>query len=101
MGDPSDTERTIHDIDSMDMWPFLTGENSSSPREFLPTTVDSIIWKSQYKLITSADATHDYTQNASQLPANLTCSPEAPCLFDLLQDPAEQQNIQAQHPEIV
>merc|ERR1712048_1033158 len=81
--DPSDTERCEYDIDGQDIWPLLTASVSTSPREFLPVTKDSIIWKSQYKLITDASASWDYTPNSSRIPATLACTPTEPCLFDL------------------
>lgn len=99
--DPSDTERCESDIDGQDVWPMLTASVSKSPREFLPVTKDSIIWKSQYKLITDATATWDYTPNSSRIPAALTCTPAKPCLFDLLQNPGESENLADELPEVV
>jgi len=99
--DPSDTERCEHDIDGMDVWPLLTGSLSSNPREFLPITARSIVWNSQYKLITQADATWDYTPNRTLIPASLVCTSEQPCLFDVLADPGETQNLGSERPDIV
>jgi len=99
--DPSDTERCDYDIDGIDLWPSLTNFSAKSPREFLPVTADSIIWKSQYKLLTNAELTQDYTPNRTLIPTNLSCTPNAPCLFDLLQDPGETANLVAQYPETV
>lgn len=99
--DPSDTERCKYDIDGMDLWPLLTSSVSQSPREYLPVTKDSIIWKSQYKLITDASATWDYTPNSSRIPAALSCAPSAPCLFDIVKNPGESENLADQFPEIV
>merc|ERR1712190_386592 len=98
---PRDTARTKHDIDGINVWPFLTGGNSTSTREFLPITEDSIIWKSQYKLMTVAKATNDYTTNDTTVPSKLACTVAHPCLFDLLEDPGETRNIAGQHPSIV
>ena len=46
--DPSDVYDG-HDVDSLDMWPLITGQNATNPREFLPVTEQTIIWKGQYK----------------------------------------------------
>jgi len=99
--DSSDTDRTSYDIDSINIWPYLTGEAKGEPREFLPITEGSIIWKSQYKLMINAEATHDYTKDCGRTKIDLVCTPANPCLFDLLEDPGEQKNIQAAHPDIV
>ena len=48
------TERTI---DGIDVWPLLLSGAKDSPREYLPTTEASIIWKGRWKLIVDASAT--------------------------------------------
>ena len=84
--DPSDTTRCEHDIDGISVWSMLTGANSTSPREFLPVTSRSIVWKSQFKLLVNTTATHDYTPNRTTIDADLDCN-DAPCLFDIVRDP--------------
>jgi len=99
--DPSDRDRSSYDIDGIDIWPYLIGERGGEPREFLPVSEDAIIWQSRYKLLVNADVTQDYTENDDRIATNLICTPTSPCLFDLLEDPGEQHNIQAAHPDIV
>jgi len=41
-------------IDGIDVWPLLLSRASQSPREYLPTTEHSLIWKGRWKLITLA-----------------------------------------------
>ena len=41
-------------IDGIDVWGLLLNGSSASPREYLPTTEFSIIWKGRYKLLTNA-----------------------------------------------
>ena len=41
-------------IDGIDVWPLLLSRASESPREYLPTTEHSLIWKGRWKLITLA-----------------------------------------------
>eukprot|EP00051_Salpingoeca_urceolata_P017166 m.232093 g.232093 ORF g.232093 m.232093 type:complete len:413 (-) comp18880_c1_seq4:269-1507(-) len=116
--DPTDTvvlEGKPRPIDSLDMWSHLT-TNASSPREYLPITPESIIWKSQYKLITQADPTFWYTKNDTHIPDDRTawpcrkstdsngchvCSDKDPCLFDIIQDPSERTDISKSNPSIV
>jgi len=47
--DPSDVYKG-HDVDSIDVWPMVTGANLTNPREYLPVTEQSLIWKGQYLL---------------------------------------------------
>ena len=72
-----------HEISRRIRWPLLVGANSTSPREFLPVTSRSIVWRSQYKLLVNTTATHDYTPNRTTIDAELSCE-KSPCLFDLL-----------------
>ena len=89
----------------------ITGANLTNPREYLPVTSKSIIWKGRYKLITNAPPTNYYTRNDRRIPDNSTgCgnwgqhnhnTTAPPCLFDLLADESETSNLAAQLPNIV
>merc|ERR1712050_536247 len=91
--DPSDRTRTPHEIDSLDMWPLLTGQTTSNPRLYLPLSAGAIIKGGQFKLITEASASVHYTPNNARIPSKLACTNKAPCLFDLHADPSETKNI--------
>ena len=52
---------TARPIDGRDMWPVLTGQAADLGREWLPTTNQSLIWNSTWKLILAAPSTHWYT----------------------------------------
>ena len=126
--DPTDTvvyNGTARPIDGRDMWPVLTGQAADLGREWLPTTNQSLVWNSRWKLITAAPATHWYTQETGWLSNNRTawpcrarglpgrnistqgiwdcmvCSDAEPCLFDIIADPEERTDVAKQHPDIV
>lgn len=115
---------TVRPVDSVNVWPMITGQNETQPRPYTPTSEYGII-KDQYKLVTLGGQSNYYT-NASEhvnppgtvLPC-LTgtqphpggtdnpvtgcpvCNITHPCLFDIMADPTETTDISASHPEIV
>ena len=65
----------------------ITKQNLTSPRDFLPVTEVSLIWKEQWKLLVDAGPTNYYTANCTHIPDDgHGCSSESPCLFDLQAD---------------
>eukprot|EP01047_Picozoa_sp_COSAG01_P040235 COSAG01_NODE_3372_length_6178_cov_83.041125_3_plen_139_part_00 len=64
--DPTDSvvyNGTVRPIDGIDAWPTLSGVSASLGREWLPTTNQSLVWNSTWKLITAAPSTHWFTPN--------------------------------------
>ena len=53
--DPSDVYNG-HEVDSINVWPMITGANLTNPREYLPVTEQSLIWNGQYKYFFSSDS---------------------------------------------
>ena len=43
--DPVFINGSVHDVDGVDMWPAITGANTTSPRPWVPTTEGSILWQ--------------------------------------------------------
>jgi len=94
-------------IDSLDMWPLISGANLTSPRTEIPFTPDAII-QGNYKLLTGGDNTYavwtgpvypNRTSNLKQLNEKLHC--HHGCLFDVVNDPSERNDISKQNPNIV
>lgn len=105
-------------VDGLNMWPFLSGQNSTSPRTEIilgssansdiqangQTIVQGIIRNDGYKLllgdIGGAIWQGPVYPNSSTYPdAVLDC--KEPCLFNILDDPTEQENIATKYPSIV
>eukprot|EP01052_Picozoa_sp_SAG31_P019268 SAG31_NODE_1398_length_8501_cov_5.407046_8_plen_121_part_00 len=86
--DPTDIYEG-HDVDGVDIWPMITGENLTNPREYLPVTEQSIIWNGRWKYFSSSDSAFGFNgwsfPNGSKLPqrpnVQETCEK---CLFDIL-----------------
>ena len=129
--DPTNTvdfNGTARPIDGIDVWPLLLSRASESPRDYIPTTEDSIVYQGRWKLLTSAPRqgwypaggrgpdSYSATVNGPPiLPTNGTwpcvtpvyygqcsvCSPTKPCLFDLKKYLGERVNLAAQQPALV
>ena len=125
--DPSGPDPTI---DSLDLWPWLSGAAPSSPRDdpsvvtvldhsmYRPVTTGAIL-KGKYKLLVGGSFSSGispnrgewaaswfgvFSPNASWTP-NATevyaCPPSAPCLFDLEADPTEHVDLSATLPDVL
>ena len=119
--DPAFVNGSVRDVDGVDMWPAITGANTTSPRPWLPTTESSILWQqpggSILKFISAARRSKLFTPNGSMWndttplgwngthavqcvwvsPTNpdtcQVCDPMHPCLFELKSDPGETRNL--------
>ena len=95
--DPSDVYKG-HDVDSIDIWPMITGANLTNPREYLPVTEQSLIWKGQWKYFFSSDSPFGFDgwsdQNNTMIRARPGVAPACKnCLFDILNDPTEMKDL--------
>eukprot|EP00050_Salpingoeca_kvevrii_P006706 m.291120 g.291120 ORF g.291120 m.291120 type:complete len:544 (+) comp12413_c0_seq1:60-1691(+) len=109
--DPTDhraADAGLPPIDSLDLWDYISGANASSPRSVIPFGGDCII-RDQWKLITHPTMP-DFWQgpkypnsssallNEAWLRAGNPCTNG--CLFDVENDPTEQNNLITQQPDI-
>jgi arylsulfatase A-like enzyme len=123
-------EGAFRHIDGVNVWPLLTGSNTTQPRKVTPTTEASIIetvdderW---WKLVTLAGQSNYYTPNATQYDGSdpclagrqpdppqpgrtdplvngacAVCNASHPCLYDILADPYEQSNVATANADVV
>jgi arylsulfatase I/J len=111
--DPTDhwaAESGLPPIDSLDVWPMLSGQNLTSPREHFLVTKDMIVigeWKyaTGGTNMIEADWGGEHYPNASTVTDPISnhafnCPPKG-CLFNVVKDPYERDEVSAQHPDIV
>ena len=111
---------TMRPLDGINAWPVLMGARKDLGREFFPVTNQSIIWNSTWKLITTAPSTHWFTPTdghvedgwpcRARTSRNVStqgrwqcevCSDAEPCLFHIVADPQERDDVAKQNPDIV
>lgn len=106
--DPVAAAAGLPPVDSMDLWPYLSGAASSSPRTELPVSSQTLI-QGQYKFMQgnmpTATWQGDMYPNASSVTANpvsgavLKCGTTG-CLFDVVADYTEHVEISGHYPAI-
>ena len=62
----------IRPIDGIDAWPTLTGAAASLGRDYLPTTNQSLIYNSTWKLLVAAPSPHWFTPEDDWIQVGLT-----------------------------
>lgn len=93
-------------VDGIDMWPLLSGGVQESPRKELPMSKDAII-EGKYKLLRNTQSmslwqgplSPNDTVSHKEITANsLDCGHQG-CLFNVLEDPGEHNNLIELQPE--
>ena len=107
--DPTDSKAAsanLPPIDSMDMWPLISGQNSTSPRVDIPISNTTLI-SGDYKILVgtvrSAGWTGPIYPNNSKeagIDATQKCGTTG-CLYNIKTDPEERNNLAATMPEIL
>jgi len=118
--DPADAAAAaagLPPVDGMNMWPLLSGANASSPRTHVllgssdgtdksgNTIVEGVVRADGYKLLLGKQASAFWTgptyPNSSTYPSGSENCGDAGCLFNVLADPNEHDEISAAHPDVV
>ena len=107
--DPADAKAAaagLPPIDSLDLWPLITGANSTSPRTEVPIAESTLIaWP--MKLLTGLQWWSGYAGSVYPNASSPGASPNiwhdcgAGCLFNLSVDAREENDVAAAHPTIV
>eukprot|EP01061_Rhynchopus_euleeides_P001316 TRINITY_DN10936_c0_g1_i1.p1 TRINITY_DN10936_c0_g1~~TRINITY_DN10936_c0_g1_i1.p1 ORF type:complete len:546 (+),score=159.94 TRINITY_DN10936_c0_g1_i1:122-1759(+) len=97
-------------IDSLDMWPVLSGMNGTSPRETILVEPNLLVHR-QWKYIKGGVAAAGNARGGPVYPnattaedpvsAHVLKCPSAGCLFDVVSDPYEERNVVSEHPDVV
>ena len=96
--DPSDSGPGKFPVDGLDVWPIITGENTTTPHEEIILGYDfngtGAIIAGNYKLISGAQ--HSSIWDPLQFPCIAStkgpnCDPY--CLYDIINDPSEQNDL--------
>eukprot|EP00756_Hemistasia_phaeocysticola_P004781 Hpha_TRINITY_DN13003_c0_g1::TRINITY_DN13003_c0_g1_i1::g.69194::m.69194 len=109
--DPTDTwaaESGLPPVDSVDVWPLVSGQNLTSPRTSILVNAKLLVttrWKyATGTMIEAAWGGPQYPNASTQTDPidrhNLKC-PSTGCLFDLSADITERDEVSAEHPDVV
>ena len=110
--DPSDSGPGKFPVDGLDVWPIITGENTTTPHEeivlgfnFTKGEIGAII-VGDYKLIVNKMATHCDALMWSPLhypcqdgPKGENCDPY--CLYNIVEDPSEHNELSSNEPDML
>ena len=103
--DPTDKKAAaagLPPIDSLNMWPYFTGQTDKSPRTEIFNDVSTAI-VGDFKIMTGSQANACWAgpqyPNSSDPTCRTTINCGDGCLFNIKEDPTEHNNIAAQNPE--
>ena len=107
--DPTDeraAKAKLPPIDSLNMWPLISGQNSTSPRTNIPISTSTLI-SGDYKILTGdADQAgwtgpiYPNTTKPSGINVTEHCG-DSGCLYDIKKDPEERINIASKMPDVL
>lgn len=108
--DPTDeraAKANLPPIDSINMWPLLSGETNESPREDVPVSNLTLI-SGDYKILTGvarqAGWTGPHYPNTTNphggISAVQQCG-DTGCLYNIMKDPEERENLAEKEPDIL
>lgn len=113
--DPTDSraqESGLPPIDSLNMWPLLSAQNSHNPRAEAGLLVDErMLVKGRWKYIKGGQKMDFAAWGGLQYPNETTVTdpidghsftcPSQGCLYDVINDPAEVNEVSVQNPDVV
>ena len=108
--DPTDKQAekaNLPPIDSLNMWPLISGQNSTSPRTDIPLTLTALI-SSDYKILVGDNRDAGWTgpvyPNSTHpnggIDAVEHCG-DSGCLYNIKEDPEEHVNLASKMPDIL
>ena len=106
--DPTDTQAAkanLPPIDSLNMWPLISGQNSTSPCVDIPISMTTLI-SGDYKILMGNNGNAGwsgpvYPNNTipdDGIDAREHCDKHRGCLYDIINDPGEHKNLASQMP---
>ena len=100
--DKSAAEAKLPPIDSLNMWPLISGQNSTSPRVDIPVSNFTLI-SGDYKILTgdiqSATWGGPFSPNTTANPGRYTIAHCGEgCLYNIIEDPTEHHNLAESNP---
>ena len=112
---PNDNATAPSPIDSINFWPYISGQVKESPRSLIvhdhrmyTSTTEGAIRNGKYKLVmmneSAAGWYGQFTPNTSwnnSMEQIYACSVDKPCLFDIEADVTEHNDISSENPDIV
>ena len=106
--DPTDhraANANLPPIDSLNMWPLISGQNSTSPRVDIPISNSTLI-SGDYKILVGnvheAGWTGPVYPNTTKAPGIATMEDcESGCIYNIKEDPLEQNNLAFTMPDVL
>lgn len=104
--DHTDDHDGVPSVDGVDQWPVISGQTTDPQRTEIFVAKNTLILDNWKLIATGAgDARWSgplYPQVPAEGEKNSTiCSGNAPCLFDIITDASERQNVAEKHPDVV
>eukprot|EP00051_Salpingoeca_urceolata_P004675 m.66817 g.66817 ORF g.66817 m.66817 type:complete len:498 (+) comp13783_c0_seq1:60-1553(+) len=101
----ADNHSGVPPIDSLDQWPVISGASSDPVRNSM-FPGSGVLYQDPYKLIATSAGTAKwsgplYPKVPATGPKDAGCSEKTPCLYDIVADPQERNNIAKDHSEVV